>query len=155
MRSVLIAVGKKSKRCLGYAFLDFVSAEAATAAVAQFDGLIYDGRPLNSNLKDEKLPPSKKKPRVEQNTVFLANLEASLTEEELSTMCDDILGPGLVVSVERPVDKATGFPRSFAFIEFVDVATVERAKAELQDLEVLGRRLSCLDMKRPSIPRIK
>lgn len=154
LRSVLIPRGKKSKKGLGYAFLDFISAEEAFKAVQLFDGLIYDERPLNSNLKDENEISSKKKKRDESNSIFLSNLDYSLTDEELSNMCDDIVGPGLVVSIERPLDKVSGQRRNFAFIEFVDIPSRERAIQELNNLEVLGRLLTCTEMKRPIAPRI-
>ena len=154
LRSVLIPRGKKSKKGLGYAFLDYISAEEASKAVQMFDGLIYDERPLNSNLKDENEISSRKKKRDESNSIFLSNLDYSLTDEELSNMCDDIVGPRLVVSIERPLDKVSGQRRNFAFIEFIDVQSRERAIQELNNLEVLGRLLACTEMKRPSAPRI-
>lgn len=155
IRSILIPRGKKSNRGLGYAFIDYTSPDAAEKAVQIFDGLIYDERPLNSNIKDENEISQKKKSRIESNSIYLNNLDVTLTEEELINMCDDILGPGKVVSVERPVDKATGIRRRFAFIEFVDRATVDRAITEFNNLEVLDRLLSCSEMKRPSVPRIQ
>jgi RNA recognition motif-containing protein len=154
LRSVLIPRGKKSKRGLGYAFFDYISAEVAAKAVQLYDGLIYDERPLNSNLKDENEISSKKKKRDESNSIFLTNLDFTLTEEELSNMCDDIVGPGLVVSIERPLDKVSGQRRSFAFIEFVDTQSKERAIQELNNLEVLGRLLSCAELTRPTVRRI-
>eukprot|EP00597_Dinobryon_sp_UTEXLB2267_P000763 CAMPEP_0170073046 /NCGR_PEP_ID=MMETSP0019_2-20121128/10534_1 /TAXON_ID=98059 /ORGANISM="Dinobryon sp., Strain UTEXLB2267" /LENGTH=219 /DNA_ID=CAMNT_0010282325 /DNA_START=91 /DNA_END=750 /DNA_ORIENTATION=+ len=155
VRSVLVPVGKKSKKGLGYAFLDYKNREAANKAVEAFDGLMYNERPLNSNFKDESEISSKKKTRIEKNTIFLSNLDLSLTEEELINMCNDILGEGLVVSIEIPVDKFTRNPRGFAFIEFVNVETVNKAIAELNNLEVLERLLSCAEMKRPSIAQVR
>jgi RNA recognition motif-containing protein len=156
VRSVVLAYGKKSKRSLGYGFLDYNTLDAASKAVKAFDGLMYNNRPLNSNLKDEsEISSKKKKTRIEKNTIFLSNLDLSLTEEELINMCNDILGEGLVVSIEIPVDKVTGNPRGFAFIEFVNEETVSKAIIELNNLEVLEKLLSCTEMKRPSVFQIR
>ncbi len=82
--------------------------------------------------------------RVDANTVFLTNLDTTLSQSEVLAMCDDIVGPNLVVSLQMPLDNTTGKPRGMAFVEFADIDTAGRAMKELNGLEVLGRVLVCV-----------
>jgi RNA recognition motif-containing protein len=140
-----IPVGKKSKAPRGFAFVEFVDEEAAIEAASILNDMMIDDRPLNSNIYDENPDIKKrKKTRVNAHTVFVNNLETSLIQEEILSMCDDILGPDLVVSLQLPVDKVTKNTRGMAYIEFVDAAAAELAIKELNGLDVLGKVLTCL-----------
>ena len=140
-----IPVGKKSKAPRGFAFVEFIDEEAAMAAASILNDMMIDDRPLNSNIYDENPDVKKrKKTRVNAHTVFVNNLETSLIQEEILSMCDDILGPDLVVSLQLPVDKVTKNTRGMAYIEFVDAAAAELAIKELNGLDVLGKVITCL-----------
>lgn len=140
-----IPVGKKSKAPRGFAFVEFIDEEAAMAAASILNEISIDDRPLNSNIYDENPDEKKrKKTRVNAHTVFVNNLETSLTQGEVLSMCDDILGPDLVVSLDMPVDKVTKKVRGMAYIEFVDAPAAELAIKELNGLDVLGKILTCL-----------
>lgn len=140
-----VPIGKKSKAPRGFAFVEFVDEEAAMEAAAILNDMMIDDRPLNSNIYDENPDLKKrKKTRVNANTVFVNNLETSLIQEEVLSMCDDLLGPDLVVSLQLPVDKVTRNTRGMAYIEFVDAAAAELAIKELNGLDVLGKILTCL-----------
>ena len=107
--------------------------------------VVYQGRPLNSNVKDDNPDLSKRKhTRVNALTVFINNLDTSLEEPDVLSMCDDLLGPGSVVSLQLPTDLATGRMRGMAYIEFASAALARRALAELHGLEVLGKVLACV-----------
>lgn len=142
--SIEIAKGKKSKAPRGFAFLKFRDAQTAEAAASILDGADFDGRIVNSNLKanDEPSVYAQRK-RVVENTVYLSNLDYSLIEEEINNMCEDLLGPGLVKSIEMPVDKATGRLRGFCYVEFTNQDTVNKAIVQFNGLDVLGRLLQC------------
>lgn len=151
LESINIPRGKKSKKGLGFVFLDFKTHADAVKAVDLLHGSNFQGRKVNSNLKEEIIEePLKKGKRVVQNSIYLANLEYSLTEEEIITMCNDILGDGqnLVVSIEMPVDINTGEPRGFAYIEFSESSIVQKAIEELNNVEVLGHLLMCTNMRK-------
>jgi RNA recognition motif-containing protein len=163
---IKIAAGKKTKRPLGFLFIDFVDLESAIAAVSLFDGYNLEGRVLNSNLKIpddvslikasplniEKMKSLPLSPYKASKTIYLSNLDYSLDEEEISNMCDDLVGFGLVSDVRIPADKETGSSRGFAYIEFKLAATVEIAIKELSDVEVYGR---LLKVERMSMPKKK
>lgn len=161
MTAVSIPRGKKSKRGMGYVFVDFDSVETAISASNVLNGADYDNRVLNSNVKDKasveapKKEEQTKKQRVMEHSVYLANLEKSLTEEEIIIMCNDILigekpnaPSNIVVSIEKPISKATGEARGFAYVEFVDAETVQDAVREFNNLEVLDKLLYCEPMKK-------
>lgn len=161
-----ISAGKKTKRPLGFLFIDFIDLESAIAAVSLFDGYNLEGRVLNSNLKIpddislikaspqniEKIKSLPLSPYKASRTIYLSNLDYSLDEEEISNMCDDLVGFGLVSDVRIPADKETGSSRGFAYIEFKLAATVEIAIKELSDVEVYGR---LLKVERMSMPKKK
>lgn len=163
---IKIAAGKKTKRPLGFLFIDFIDLESAIAAVSLFDGYNLEGRILNSNLKIpddvslikasplniEKMKSLPLSPYKASKTIYLSNLDYSLDEEEISNMCDDLVGFGLVSDVRIPADKETGSSRGFAYIEFKLAATVEIAIKELSDVEVYGR---LLKVERMSMPKKK
>lgn len=152
LESINIPRGKKSKKGLGFVFLDFKTHADAVKAVDLLHGSNFQGRKVNSNLKEEivEKPVKTTGKRVVQNSIYLANLEYSLNEEEVITMCNDILGDGqnLVVSIEMPVDINTGEPRGFAYIEFSEPSIVQKAIDELNNVEVLGHLLMCTNMRK-------
>lgn len=163
MTNVSVPRGKKSKKGMGYVFVDFDSVETATSASKVLDGAAFEDRTLNSNVKDkasveatkEKKEEPTKKQRVMENSVYLANLEITLTEEEIITMCNDMLigdnpnsPKNLVVSIEKPISKATGEARGFCYVEFVNPEIVQLAVKEFNNLEVLDKLLYCEPMKR-------
>eukprot|EP00596_Hydrurales_sp_CCMP1899_P007263 CAMPEP_0119035298 /NCGR_PEP_ID=MMETSP1177-20130426/2227_1 /TAXON_ID=2985 /ORGANISM="Ochromonas sp, Strain CCMP1899" /LENGTH=203 /DNA_ID=CAMNT_0006993333 /DNA_START=396 /DNA_END=1007 /DNA_ORIENTATION=- len=155
--------GKKSKRPMGFLFVDFIDGKNAVKGSELFDGYDLDGRILNSNLKyadDEVLIKAStgtdEKPKVAPltsltsgNTIYLSNMDYSLGEEEIFNMCDDLVGVGLVSEVRIPLDKETGSPRGFAYIEFKDYESVGKAITELSEVEVCGRVLKVERMAMP------
>ena len=163
VRDIKIASGQKTKRPLGFLFADFYDTEAAVKAVQLFDGYNLDGRILNSNLKylddskliktatkgNEKVKTASLNSMKSSNTIYLSNLDYSLDEEEICNMCDDLVGYGLVHEVRIPLDKETGSPKGFAYIEFKHGESVPLAIQELSDVEVYGRILKVERMKAP------
>ena len=154
--------GAKTKRPMGFLFINFVYPESAERAVAFLDGYDMDGRILNSNLKyPEEIEEAKRQKAAEKasqkqaplriaHTVYLSNLDYNLSEEEVYNMCDDLVGVGFVSEVRIPRDKNTGSPRGFAYIEFHDPSSVEMAINELTNVEVYGRLLRADKMSPPA-----
>ena len=163
IREIKIASGQKTKRPLGFLFADFYDIEAAVKAVQLFDGYNLHGRILNSNLKyvddskliktatkgNEKVKTASLNSMKSSNTIYLSNLDYSLDEEEIYNMCDDLVGNGLVHEVRIPLDKETGSPKGFAYIEFKHGGSVPLAIKELSEVEVYGRILKVERMKAP------
>lgn len=156
IKDMSIPRGKKSKQGMGFFFLEFHTSDDAQLAVHQFNQIQFQDRIIIANLKSEDSSSSStassvkslKKLRVDKHCIYLANLDFSLTEQDLIQMCNDILGDGdasknLVVSVELPISKVTSQVRGFAYIEFGDEQMVEKALAELNNVEVFGKLLFC------------
>jgi len=157
VKGVQIIRGAKSKRPMGYGFIQFHEYHIALQGVEFFDGLVYGDRTLNSNLKDQdeaaKSAALKKKKmknvRNYQQSIHLSNLDYSLTEQELVNMCDDVLGPGQVDYVNIPLDVRSKSPKGYAQIQFTSTEAVERALIEFNGLEVFDRLLKCDRLKAP------
>ena len=151
--SVNIPRGKKTNRPFGYLFIDFKDPDVAQDFVDEVDGMIFEDRMLNGNIKDNTTPPSQasldRKMFVLDRSVYLNNLDYSLNEEEIYNMCEDILGYDLVDRIKLAYDKRTGRPRGFGHVEFRDPETVERALVELDGLEVLDRPLEVTRLTMP------
>lgn len=159
VQQISIPRGKKTKRGLGFAFVDFTSYDDAKVAAAKIDGTTFQDRQVNANVKDPESAAEKpaKKARIEDNSIYLANLDFSLTEEEIIDMCNDILADpeveeavNLIMSIEKPVNKETGLPRGFCYVEFLNPELVKRAALELNNVEVLGKLLYCMPMQKKS-----
>jgi len=78
--------------------------------------------------------------------LFVGNLAYSTTEADLRTYFGAVAPPSQVV---LPVDRETGRPRGFAFVEFLDRAhaeqAIQRGKADKVDTSAFEKRLA--DMK--------
>jgi len=141
-----IAMGKKTKRPLGWLLIDFKDAETARMCVAAVDGIDFLGRTINVNIKD---PPVVLRKPVREHMVYLNNLDYTLTEIEIYNMCEDLVGPGLVMGVKIPLDKLRGRARGYAHVEFTDAKTMQLACTQLTGVEVLERVLKAEPLSAP------
>ena len=71
--------------------------------------------------------------------LFVGNLSYSTTEADLRTYFATVAPPSHVV---LPVDRETGRPRGFAFVEFLDRAHAEQAIQKFNGQALNGRPLS-------------
>ena len=141
-----IAMGKKTKRPLGWLLIDFKDAETARMCVAAVDGIDFLGRTVNANIKD---PPVVVRKPIREHMVYLNNLDYTLTEIEIYNMCEDLVGPGLVMGVKIPLDKLRGRARGYAHVEFTDTKTMQLACTQLTGVEVLERVLKAEPLSAP------
>ena len=77
--------------------------------------------------------------------LFVGNLAYSTTEADLRTYFGAVAPPSQVV---LPVDRETGRPRGFAFVEFLDRAHAEQAIQKFNGQMFAGRPLAgfvCVD----------
>jgi RNA recognition motif-containing protein len=70
--------------------------------------------------------------------VFVGNLDFKTTRDQLEAMFAEI---GRPVDVFLPMDRASGRPRGFAFVEFETEDQARQAIARFNDHELDGRRL--------------
>jgi RNA recognition motif-containing protein len=71
-------------------------------------------------------------------SIFVGNLAYEVTPEDLTEVFAEY---GTVNSVKLPTDRETGRKRGFAFIEMGSDAEEEKAIAELEGAEWMGRTL--------------
>lgn len=71
-------------------------------------------------------------------SIYVGNLAYSVTSEDVTEVFAEY---GEVVRVHLPTDRETGKFRGFAFVEMKDEANEEKAIAELDGAEWLGREL--------------
>jgi RNA recognition motif-containing protein len=85
--------------------------------------------------------------------VFVGNLNYETTETDL---LDLFTGAGEVVEVFLPLDRNTGRPRGFAFVEFVEQESVGIAIEKFNEHDLRGRKIRINEAEeRPSrAPRI-
>ena len=87
-------------------------------------------------------------------SVFVGNLNYQTTEAELSAF---FASAGSVLSVRIPLDRESGRPRGFGFVEFDSDEAADRAVAQCHDAELGGRRIRVNKAEsrssRPSGPR--
>jgi RNA recognition motif-containing protein len=71
-----------------------------------------------------------------RNKLYVGNLPFSVTEEELRELCEK---HGRVESVHVVMDRETGRPRGFAFVEFQEASGAEAAQRALDGSQVGDR----------------
>jgi RNA recognition motif-containing protein len=77
--------------------------------------------------------------------IYIGNLSHEATREDLSKVFKEY---GTVKPVNLPIDRQTGHPHGFAFIELGTEAEEDKAISDLDDAEWMGRELK-VDRSRP------
>lgn len=77
--------------------------------------------------------------------LFVGNLSYQTGENDLQ---DYFAQAGTVTSVNLMLDKTTGKSRGFAFVEFADAESAQRAVEQLHNKEFQGRQLT-INVARP------
>jgi len=87
--------------------------------------------------------------------LFIGNLNYATTQDELSTLFSEC---GALSDVFLPIDRQTGRPRGFAFIEFEDGSAATEAVEKFDGFELKGRKIRVSEAQErvrrpPSVPR--
>ena len=90
-----------------------------------------------ANNPDRRNQPLRE-PSAPTKTLFIGNMAFDMSDRDLNNLFREIKN---VVDVRVAIDRRTGQPRGFAHADFVDIASAEKAMAELSDKEVCGRYL--------------
>jgi len=116
--SLKIAKDKATRQSRGFGYVNFDSQQDAEEAVSKLAGLAVDGREFRVDLsvpKDQRPPRAEAAPRTPRGplipadrSVFIGNLDFSVTDSEILAMCNDILGEGMAVNVRLAIDRETG-----------------------------------------------
>ncbi|KAK6342806.1 hypothetical protein TWF718_008193 [Orbilia javanica] len=125
----------------GFGYIEFEEQAAATAAVQKMHGLIVDGRRINVQYvlrPDRDNSGSSGEPNPPSRTLFIGNLSFDITDKDLNEL---FAGVRNCTDVRVAIDRRTGQPRGFAHADFVDVASAEAAKSELETKSIYGRQI--------------
>ena len=129
-----------------FGYVEFETAEAAENAISMFNMQNFEGRRMTvqhtierrQNAQARRGNAPLKEPHAPSKTLFIGNMAFDMSDRDLNNLFREIKN---VVDVRVAIDRRTGQPRGFAHADFVDVASAERAMAELSDKEVCGRYL--------------
>lgn len=130
----------------GFGYIEYETQEEAEKAIAMFNMQPYEGRRLAVQFTIQKAkgvsqrfpnrPP--REPHAPTRTLFIGNMAFDLSDRDLNNLFREVKN---VTDVRVAIDRRTGQPRGFAHADFVDIASAERAMAELSGKEVHGRAL--------------
>ena len=93
---------------------------------------------FRSSTAGQRLQRTPKEPHAPSRTLFIGNMAFDMSDRDLNNLFREIEN---VTDVRVAIDRRTGQPRGFAHADFVDVASAEKAMAELAGKEVNGRNL--------------
>jgi RNA recognition motif-containing protein len=71
-------------------------------------------------------------------TIYVGNLSYQATEDDLTQVFSEY---GAIKRIVLPMDRETGRMRGFAFVEMADATNEDKAIAELDGAEWMGRQL--------------
>ena len=107
-----IVIDKKNDRPRGFAYFEFETEEGAEAALSKLTAseVTFGGRILKFDLA---VPPVDTKASAKSNnggkcSLFIGNLDFTITEDQIMEMCDGILGPRMAQKARIAVDRETG-----------------------------------------------
>ena len=104
--SIKLARDKKTGRSRGFAYIDYSNEVDAAEALSILQGIEVDGRTLRVSVAEPRPERPVKVPQ--ENSVFIGNLDFSVSESEIMDMCNDILGAGSASRVRLVTDRETG-----------------------------------------------
>ena len=134
--SVRIMRDRDSGRSKGFGFVELEST-AAAQAITQLHQTEFQGRSLSvSEARDR--PYSSAAQGVPPSRLFVGNFPYETTVAELKEWFSPV---GLVSSVLLPVERESGKPRGFAFIDFPDPAHATEAIRRFHNQSFKGRLL--------------
>jgi nucleolin len=110
LKSIIIAKDKRTGKSRGFGFLNFSSKDEVDAAVSALAGLKIDGKDIKVDVNS---PPGdrSKLPGKTVNTehsMYIGNLDFSVTDSQILEMCNDLLGDGIAKKVRLLTDRDTG-----------------------------------------------
>jgi len=135
--SVRIMTDRDTGRSKGFGFVELGN-EDAEQAIRQLHRTALNGHPLSVTearprpeaASDRGIPPVR---------LFVGNLPYEATEVELREFFSSV---GLVSAVSLPVERESGKPRGFAFVEFPDHAQAQEALRRFHNQPFKGRALA-------------
>lgn len=134
-----------------FGYVEFQDVEAAGRAIELFNLQNFEGRRISVQYSLARTgAPYDRPPRASyQNsqdrpinsptkTLFIGNMSFDMSDRDLNNLFREVKN---VIDVRVAIDRRTGQPRGFAHADFTDVASAERAMADLSGKVVCGRAL--------------
>ena len=106
-----------------------------------FDQQNFEGRRLTVQyaiVRSTRAAHQERPPNAPSKTLFIGNLNFSMTDRELNALFREIKN---VIDVRVAIDRRTGQPRGFAHADFADVESAKAAFVALRGQVVSGRTL--------------
>jgi len=135
--SVSIMMDRDTGRSKGFGFVELDS-EDAEQAIRQLNRTDLNGRTL-SVTEARPRPEASADRGIPPVRLFVGNLPYDATAAELREFFSSV---GLVSAVSLPVERESGKPRGFAFIEFPDSAHAQEAVRRFHNQPFKGRPLA-------------
>ena len=108
-KSLRLAIDKRTGKSRGFGYLDFDEKEQAETAITSLAGFQVEGRDVKIDISE---PRADRGPRVvrapQEHSVYVGNLDFTVTEEQIMEMCNDLLGPGVASKARILIDRDTG-----------------------------------------------
>jgi len=104
--TIRLSKDRKTGRSRGFCYIDYNDEEVAKAAVQALSGIELAGRELKVDISEPR--PDRPKKTPQENSVFIGNLDFSVSEDQIMDMCNDLLGAGLATKVRLVTDRETG-----------------------------------------------
>lgn len=105
-------------------------------------------RELHTKLSEEVDQDQQEKRDIDARSIYIGNVDYGTTPLELQ---QHFSGCGVVNRVTIPTNKFNGQPKGFAYLEFADVASVDKAVATLDQSQFRDRELKVM-AKRTNVP---
>ena len=133
--SVRLITDRTTGRAKGFGFVEMES-EAAARAITQLHHTALHGRPLSVT---EARPQGSTDGRPQPSRLFVSNLPYETTAAELKELFAAV---GPVSFLSLPVERESGKPRGFAFVEFAEPTHAQEAIRRFHAQPFHGRALA-------------
>jgi RNA recognition motif-containing protein len=133
--SVRLIMDRDTGRSKGFGFVEMES-EGAARAITELHHTTLHGRPLSIT---EARPQSSLEGRLPPSRLFVNNLPYETTAAELKDFFSSV---GPVSFLSLPVERESGKPRGFAFVEFAEPAHAQEAIRRFHAQPFHGRALA-------------
>lgn len=143
---VTVAMDRETGKSKGYAFVELVDPSKAPKAVTSISGQELCGRPITVEVKGAAgSTPRPQMPAMgggcageggENCRLFVGGVSFTCSEDQLKEEFESI---GKVASVRIVMDRDTGRPKGFGFVEFAHPEDVQRAMRKMQGAEICGK----------------